>query len=71
MALSDEYIDAHTLKWQRHLSQSYYKFRVKWPSRAFRHDPIEAIALILNDDELLSRNHSQGRRVLDLSLIHI
>ena len=65
MALSAGFIDEHIALWRHTLKGSYYSFRWKWPSRIFRHDPLQSIAIILKNNELLSRNGSEGRRLID------
>jgi len=71
MALSLKCIDNHIETWGSRLERSRYPFRAKWPSRIFRHDPIQNIAMILNRGELLSRNDSEDVRPLDAAEIEI
>jgi len=67
MALSEECIDKHIKEWERTLSSSRYPWTSKWPSRIFRHDPLENIVQILESGELLSRNDSDEIRTRDIA----
>ena len=67
MALSEECIDKHIKHWEQSLSNSRYPWTSKWPSRIFRHDPIENIVQILESGSLLSRDDSNEIRTRDIA----
>lgn len=67
MGLSVEFVDDHINRWENQLSQSRYPWTSHWPSRIFRHDPLENISEILESGLLLSRNDSTDLRPLDIA----
>ena len=67
MGLSKEYIENHIATWEQNLSNSRYPWTSHWPSRIFRHDPLENIAQIIESGNLLSRNDSVGVRSTDIA----
>lgn len=56
MSLTDDRIQRHIVEWEAKLRPTLYSHRRHWPSRLFRHEPLENIVRILGAGELLSRN---------------
>lgn len=55
MAVSPQTLEAHILQWEGRLNPSY---RVRWPSRLFRHETLENAIELLKSGNLLSRSHA-------------
>lgn len=60
MALSDGKIGAHIVAWEAKLRPTLYSHRRHWPSRLFRHEPLENIVKVLGTGQLLSRNDASA-----------
>jgi hypothetical protein len=58
VALSRAVIQRHIAEWEPKLRVTFYSHRRHWPSRLFRHEPLENILPILNSGSLLSRNQA-------------
>jgi hypothetical protein len=73
VALSVECVSAHVQKWEQTLSVTSYSHRRHWPSRLFRHEPLENIVPILLSGQLLSRNAAAlgGAIVNDIAPVEI
>jgi hypothetical protein len=56
MPLSQGKITAHIAEWEAKLRPTLYSHRRHWPSRLFRHEPLENIVKILGAGQLLSRH---------------
>lgn len=67
MALSSAFIRGHVAHWEERLAAGYHNYRAQWPSRLFHHAPLENIAQILQSGTLLSRNDSDGVRLVDVA----
>lgn len=67
MPISSETANTHIAYWSSRLATSRFPFTEKWPKYIFRHDPIENAAKILSSGSILSRNQSEGTRVLDVA----
>lgn len=55
MGISLVKIDAHIVHWEAELRKTLRPYRANWPSRLFRHEPLEGAAAILRDGLLKSR----------------
>lgn len=64
MALSQAVIQAHIADWEPRLSSTFYSHRRHWPSRLFRHEPLENILSILHAGHLLSRNDANASNAI-------
>lgn len=67
MGLTRPKAESHIAQWTSRLSGGNWPYRQHWPSRLFRHEPIENAVSILKSGELLSRDHSVGCRVRDIA----
>lgn len=67
MGLSRGIAQAHIAEWSPRLSDTNRPYRGNWPSRLFRHEPVENAAAILKSGHLLSRNASVGLRPRDIA----
>lgn len=61
MALSHAVIKKHVALWEPKLKASSYGHRRHWPSRLFRHEPLENIVPILHSGKLLSRKDAAAQ----------
>ena len=52
MGVSPDVLESHILEWEAKLGPGY---RVRWPSRLFRHESLENILQVLGSSRLLSR----------------
>lgn len=55
MGLSRDVVRMHIDRWERHLGAGNRPYRGVWPSRLFRHEPLENTVKILQSGALLSR----------------
>lgn len=67
MGLSPAVARAHIDDWEAALGRGNRLYRRNWPSRLFRHEPLENAVEILRSGTLLSRTASEGRRVRDIA----
>ena len=67
MALSRSFVEAHIVRWETALSQSYHPYRTQWPRRLFHHAPIENAVKILKDGNLRSRRDPNNTRSKDIA----
>ncbi|MBZ6378442.1 hypothetical protein B5C34_12855 [Pacificimonas flava] len=56
MGISQNSALSHIRAWKKRFSHSSYRYRTNWPSRLFRHDPLENVAKILQAGEIRGRN---------------
>lgn len=64
MTLQSSTIDSHIARWERALSFGAYGYRSNWPSRLFRHEPIENAVSILKHGTLLSRAEAAAQNLI-------
>ncbi len=67
MGLSPTVIQAHITDWEAELKRGNRPYRQHWPSRLFRHEPLDNAVQILKSEFLLSRTGSDGRRPVDIA----
>jgi hypothetical protein len=67
MGLSAAAIDGHIVRWEAELGMGNRPYRKHWPSRLFRHEPLQSAVQILCSGSLLSRNDAGGRIALDIA----
>jgi len=58
MGISAAVIEGHIEYWQKRLKSGAWPYRQHWPSRLFRHEPIENAVKIIKDGRVLSRNQA-------------
>ncbi|MBF0335353.1 MAG: DUF4433 domain-containing protein [Alphaproteobacteria bacterium] len=64
MSISQAAIQAHVSHWEGQLGQGAYPYRSAWPSRVFRHEPVQNAADILRSGVLLSRTAASERNAI-------
>lgn len=67
MGLSAEVVEAHIDSWEDRLSKGNRPYRRNWPSRLFRHEPLENAIDVLQSGQLLSRRDAQGQIKCDIA----
>ena len=67
MGLSDELTRAHIDNWTRKFELSNRPYKANWPSKLFRHEPLESVLRILQSGVLLSRNDAGARIATDIA----
>lgn len=58
MGLRRSFVRAHIEHWETQLARGNRPYRQNWPSRLFRHEPLENAVEILSSDQLLSRSEA-------------
>lgn len=72
MTVNAETYAAHVSNWTKTFAASAYPYRKNWPTRCFRHEPVENAAAIINAGQLLSRRNAAGlirRDIADAQVI--
>lgn len=64
MSVTREALEAHIAQWEARLSPSY---RVRWPSRLFRHETLVNAVELIRSGKLLSRRDAAGLMVRDVA----
>ncbi len=67
MGLSPDVVRLHIDYWEHHLSKGNRPYRRHWPSRLFRHEPLESAVKILQSRVLLSRREAAGEIERDIA----
>ncbi len=67
MGLSLDVVRAHIDHWEHHLGRGNRPYRRHWPSRLFRHEPLENAVNILQSGVLLSRREAAGEIERDIA----
>lgn len=67
MAISDQCVDAHILRWSTYLGKTAYPHREKWPGCLFHHAPLTNATLILEAGAVKSRNDVAGQGGVDVA----
>lgn len=67
MGLSPDVANAHIDHWTKQLSKGNRRYRRHWPSRLFRHEPLENAVKILRSGVLLSRSDAAGEIERDIA----
>ena len=67
MGLSTDVVKAHIDYWVDSLSRGNRPYRKNWPSRLFRHEPLENTVKILQSGALLSRTDARDEIVRDIA----
>ena len=68
MGLSPKLIQSHLDTWSARLKKTGNRpYRQHWPSRLFRHEPLENAVRILQSGKILSREDSKGQIVRDIA----
>lgn len=67
MGLSGDVVRAHIERWENRLSRGNRPYRRNWPSRLFRHEPLENTVKILKSGALLSRSDAEGDIARDIA----
>lgn len=71
MGLSQETVEAHIQYWTDKFKSSNSSYRANWPSRLFRHEPIENVVKILKSGSLLSRGAAADQIEVDIAPFQI
>lgn len=67
MGLSDELTRTHINDWTRKFESSNRPYKANWPSKLFRHEPLESALRILRSGVLLSRNDAGPNIATDIA----
>ena len=67
MGLSTDVVKSHIDQWEDRLSRGKGRYRENWPSRLFRHEPLENAVEILKSGALLSRRDAEGEIARDIA----
>ena len=67
MGLSPDVVQAHVEDWTKKFKSINRPYKANWPSRLFRHEPIQNAVEILKSGVLLSRNDAVDRIALDIA----
>ena len=67
MGLSADVVRAHIDRWENRLSRGNRPYRKNWPSRLFRHEPLENAVKILKSGVLLSRRDAKDDIARDIA----
>lgn len=67
MGITQVTAQTHIQTWQTHLANTNRPHRQTWPSRLFRHEPLENAVGMLRSGQLLSRNSAAGQIQRDIA----
>lgn len=67
MPISAALCEKHISQWENLFSRTSYRYRVNWPSRLFRHEPLENAVAIIREGALKSRTDAAPDIVNDIA----